>query len=175
MPPESALRLLDSLRSHEVDACLGGGWAVDALLGLQTREHSDLDLWVEAGDAETLFIALAEHHVDRVFPWPGDRPWNFVLHDGRSLRVDLHFFEPLPDGRWHYGSALGGEVLPLEALSGRGSILGNDIRCEAPEWSVRFHGGYPPRPVDHLDVARLCERFAIPMPEGFAPPRHPHP
>ena len=29
-------------------ACVGGGWAVDALLGAQTRGHADRDLWVPA-------------------------------------------------------------------------------------------------------------------------------
>ena len=39
---------LGGLAEHEVDACVGGGWAVDALLGAQAREHADLDLWVPA-------------------------------------------------------------------------------------------------------------------------------
>ncbi|WP_414820615.1 nucleotidyltransferase domain-containing protein, partial [Streptomyces anthocyanicus] len=82
MSAEDALALLERLHAHGVDACVGGGWSVDALLGKQTRDHSDLDLWVPAVHLDPLFVAFGEAGVDRIFPWPGDRPWNFVLHDG---------------------------------------------------------------------------------------------
>lgn len=74
MTAGDATALLGRLAEHGADACVGGGWAVDALLGEQTREHADLDLWVPAGDLERLFVAFAECGVDRIFPWPGDRP-----------------------------------------------------------------------------------------------------
>jgi lincosamide nucleotidyltransferase A/C/D/E len=105
--------------------------------------------------------------VDRVFPWPGDRPWNFVLHDGARRRVDLHLYEPRPGGSLHYGSATGGVAFPAAALAGSGAIAGVEARCEAPEWAVDWHTGYPPRPADHHDVPRLCARFGIPAPDGF--------
>ena len=52
MTAGDATALLGGLAEHGVDACVGGGWAVDALLGTQTREHADLDLWVPALDLE---------------------------------------------------------------------------------------------------------------------------
>ena len=99
---------------------------------------------------------------------PGDRPWNFVLHDGAAIRTDLHLYEVRPDGQIHYGSAIDGVTFPAEALSGEGLIAGVPVRCEAPEWSVRWHTGYPARDVDRHDVPRLCARFGIPLPPGFA-------
>jgi MFS family permease len=33
--------------------------------------------------------------------------------------------------------------------------------------SVRWHCGYPPRPIDHHDVPLLCERFDLDRPEAF--------
>ncbi len=157
--------LLGVLNGQGVDACVGGGWCVDALVERQTREHSDLDLWLPAADLEPLFVGFAERGLDRIFPWPGDRPWNFVLHDGARLRVDLHLYEPLPEGKLHYGSAIGGVVFPAEALTGRGVIAGTTVRCEAPAWAVRWHTGYPPRAVDRHDVRLLCERFGVDLPE----------
>ena len=142
-------------------------WAVDALLGEQTREHSDLDLWVSAPDVEPLFVALAEVGVDRLFPWRGDRPWNFVVHDGAELRIDLHLYEWVDDGSWHYGSVVGGERVPAEALGGHGVISGTPVRCEDAAWSVRWHSGYPLRPADRHDVPLLCERFGIELPEEY--------
>jgi lincosamide nucleotidyltransferase A/C/D/E len=80
---------------------VGGGWAVDALLGEQTRPHTDLDLWASADDFEGLVAALVDAQVDRLLPWPGDRPWNFVLHDGGERRVDLHLYERVGDDLLH--------------------------------------------------------------------------
>lgn len=102
--------------------------------------------------------------VDRLFPWGGDRPWNFVLHDGSTRRVDLHLYEPLGDGSVHYGSAISGNAFPASALEGRGMIVGYAVRCETAEWSLRWHSGYKPRAVDHHDVALLCTAFALSVP-----------
>jgi lincosamide nucleotidyltransferase A/C/D/E len=150
-----------------VDACIGGGWAVDALVGRQTREHSDLDLWVESADTEGLFAALAEQGVDRVLPWPGDRHWNFVLHDRHSRRVDLHLYEDLGDGRLQYGSATTPFGFTVEDLSGQGTIGVMPVRCERPEFALRNHTGYDVRAVDRHDVSVLREHFELPLPEEY--------
>jgi len=167
MTAESGPRPLDALSTHGVDACVGGGWAVDALLRRQTREHSDLDLWVAASDAESLFVALADVGVDRVFPWPGDRPWNFVLHDGEQLRVDLHFYEGADSDTIHYGAFDGDGFFPIAALTGQGMIGTARVRCERAEWALRWHSGYPLRPVDHHDVLLLCKQFGLELPTEF--------
>jgi lincosamide nucleotidyltransferase A/C/D/E len=133
----------------------------------QTREHADLDVWTPAAGLERLLNALAEAGIDRILPWPGDRPWNFVLHDGVRRRVDLHLYEPLPDGTVHYGSVIDGVTIPAEAIAAEGKIAGVAVRCEAPEWAVRWHAGYPLREVDLHDVRLLCERFGIDLPETF--------
>jgi lincosamide nucleotidyltransferase A/C/D/E len=122
---------------------------------------------VPAPDLERLFVGLADGGVDRIFPWPGDRPWNFVLHDGERRRIDLHLYEPRPGGQIHYGSALDPYTFPAEALAGRGTIAGAGVRCESAEWAVRWRTGYPPRPNDLHDVPLLCARFGIPLPAGF--------
>lgn len=164
-----AIRLLDAMTDAGVDACVGGGWAVDALLERQTRHHSDLDVWVPADQAHQLFVALRGVGLDRVFPWPDDRPWNFVLHDGARLRTDLHFVEAAAGGDYHYGSALNGERIAANALAWDGRIAGQAVRCESPRWAVRCHTGYDPRPVDRHDVALLCEHFEIDLPPAFRP------
>jgi lincosamide nucleotidyltransferase A/C/D/E len=167
MAAEAATDLLDRLADCDVDACVGGGWAVDALLGEQTREHSDLDLWVAAADLEPLIVAFAGRGLDRLLPWPGDRPWNFVLHDGGRLRVDLHLYEPVSTGSWHYGSVVGGAIFPSSALQGEGFIRGRRVRCEAPDWAVRWHSGYQLRAVDHHDMPLLCAKFALELPDIY--------
>ena len=168
MPPGTVLTLLADLTGHGVDACVGGGWAVDALLGEVTRATATSTCGCRPSSSSGSSGVLARHGIDRVLPWPGDRPWNFVLHDGERLRVDLHLYEPLPAGRLHYGSAVEPVVFPAEALAGRGTIAGTPVRCESAEWSLRWHTGYPARPVDHHDVRLLCQHFGLALPPGFA-------
>jgi lincosamide nucleotidyltransferase A/C/D/E len=167
MPAESAVHILTILGSHGVDACVGGGWGIDALLEEQTREHSDLDLWLDAAAIEPLFVALAPMGIDRILPWPGDRPWNFVLHDGGQRRIDLHFYEAASQDELHYGAFSGTEMFPRSALTGRGLIGGMSVRCEQPEWALQWHSGYPLRPVDRQDIGRLCARFALDLPDIY--------
>lgn len=164
MPADQACTILAALRSHAVTACVGGGWAVDALLGEQTRPHTDLDIWVDAAETERLLAALVAQGVDRLHPWPGDRPWNFVVHDGRSRRIDLHLYEALGEGRLHYGSVASPFRFTVDDLSGTGEIAGIPVRCERPEFALRNHVGYDVRDVDRHDVALLCSRFGLESP-----------
>jgi lincosamide nucleotidyltransferase A/C/D/E len=167
MPPEAARTLVAALGASGVAVCIGGGWAVDALVGRHTREHADLDLWVEAGDTEGLFAVFAEQGLDRIHPWPGDRPWNFVLHDGQSRRVDLHFYTALGEGRLHYGSVTAPFILAADDLAGSGVIAGMPVRCERPEFALRNHTGYDARETDRHDVSLLCEHFCLEPPDGY--------
>ena len=167
MPPETARTLVAALQERGVDPCVGGGWAVDALVGRQTRQHSDLDIWVDAQDFEGLLAALTAQGVDRIYPWPGDRPWNFVLHDGQSRRVDLHVYEALGDGRLQYGSVTAPFVLTDQDLSGVGEIAGIPVRCERPGFALQNHTGYELRETDRHDVAVLCERFGLQPPDDY--------
>lgn len=167
MPAVEVIRLLSALEARGVSACVSGGWAVDALLERQTRTHTDLDLWVDARDLEALFQAFVALGVDQVYPWPGDRPWNFVLHDGDTRRVDLHLYEEVGDGRVHYGSVLEPFVFSTSDVAGQGEIGRVPVRCESPEFSVRCHSGYPSRSEDRHDVGLLCAQFGIALPPQF--------
>lgn len=167
MPAGETVALITALAARGVRACVGGGWAVDALLGEQTRPHSDLDVWITAAELEPLLVVFAGYGIDRIYPWPGDRPWNFVLHDGRTRRVDLHIYEPLGNGLVHYGSVTDPFVFAERELSERGLISGVQVRCERAEWAVQCHLGYQPRDTDRHDVARLCERFGMAIPDGY--------
>jgi lincosamide nucleotidyltransferase A/C/D/E len=147
--------------------CVGGGWAVDALVGRQTRTHGDLDLWVPSTHFDRAILAFAELGIDRLYPWRDDRPWNFVLHDGASRRLDLHMFEETPGGSLHYGG-IRGEQFPPDALAGVGRIEGRTVRCESPEWSLRWHLGYTARNEDRHDVRMLCATFGFKLPDEFS-------
>ncbi|MFL6134797.1 MAG: nucleotidyltransferase domain-containing protein [Nocardioidaceae bacterium] len=165
MPPETVRTLIAALEARGVAVCVGGGWAIDALVGEVTRKHSDLDIWVDAAHTEGLFAGLADQGVDRIHPWPGDRPWNFVVGDGHSRRVDLHLYESLGDGRLHYGSVNTPFLFTTHDLSGDGDVGGMRVQCESPEFALQNHTGYALRDIDRHDVAVLCQHFGLPAPE----------
>jgi lincosamide nucleotidyltransferase A/C/D/E len=167
MTASDAVEILDVLAQHDVDVRVGGGWAVDTLVGRQTRLHSDLDLWVPAARFDRAIPAFVLVEIDRLYPWGDDRPWNFVLHDGDARRLDLHLFEEAAEGWMHYGG-LRGERFPADSIAGAGVIDGRPVRCEAPEWSLRWHRGYPPRNEDRHDVQLLCATFGFELPAEFA-------
>src|SRR6188472_3051977 len=74
MSAGNAIEILDALADHDVDVCVGGGWAVDALVGRQSRVHGDLDLWVPAAHFDRAILAFVELEIDRLYPWGDDRP-----------------------------------------------------------------------------------------------------
>jgi lincosamide nucleotidyltransferase A/C/D/E len=167
MTGQSVVDLLEALQKQGAHPCVGGGWGVDALLGQQTRDHSDLDLWLPAKEFAQLIVIFAARGIDRILPSGDARPWNFVLHDGAGRRVDLDLYEPLPDETIHYGSVTDAYIFPATALEGHGSIAGTPVRCEAPEWAVRWHTGYPIRDIDRDDVSRLCTTFGLDLPDAY--------
>jgi lincosamide nucleotidyltransferase A/C/D/E len=167
MSAEAAVEVLKSLSGQRVTATVGGGWAVDALLARQTRVHSDLDLWLAADEFEGVVVAMVQLGIDRLFPWPGDRPWNFVLHDGATRRVDLHLYEEVAPGVLHYGPGSSGDRFSAAVLRGQGTIGGTAVVCETPEWALECHTGYAPRAADHDDVRNLTAQFGLPLPESY--------
>jgi lincosamide nucleotidyltransferase A/C/D/E len=172
MPADAAAALLDLLEDEGIAVWVDGGWAVDAVLGEQTREHADLDVVVETAALPRLRALLDARGFAEV-PRADTRPWNFVLGDANGRQLDVHAITVDGNGDGVYGPAERGEVYPAEALTGEGVIAGRRVRCIAPAWLVRFRTGYEPRAVDRLDVAALCARFGIAVPEAFVPTEAP--
>jgi lincosamide nucleotidyltransferase A/C/D/E len=160
---EDVLDLLDVAAAVGAPLWLDGGWAVDALLGQQTRYHGDVDVVVPTEHLSALVGALAERGYAE--PGPGDEPANVVLADQHGRQVDLHVIELDELGNGWYGPD---EVYPASALTGSGTIGGRPVRCISPQWLVQFHTGYPVDIDDWHDVSALCARFDLPVPADFA-------
>lgn len=52
--------VLDALDRTKVSHWVGGGWGIDALVGVETRPHRDLDLAVDADDYDACMATLAD-------------------------------------------------------------------------------------------------------------------
>ena len=157
--------LLDLCARNDIGVWLDGGWAVDALLGNQTRRHSDIDIVVEEKDLATL-RRLLEAEGYRDVPRDDTRAENFVLGDDRGHEVDFHVIVLDEAGNGIYGPP-GGHVYPAAALAGAGVVGGRAVRCITPEYLVKFHTGYKIRERDIHDVSALCARFGIPYPAEY--------
>lgn len=160
------IEIVHLFHQNHIELYIDGGWGVDALLGEQTRPHSDLDIAVQHRDVAKIRALLEANGYQDV---PRGDTWecNFVLGDDRGRQVDIHSYTFDAAGRHVYGVAY-----PSASLTGSGLINGYPVKCISPEWLVKFHTGYPLRQKDFHDVQALCQRFGIALPaeyEGPAP------
>jgi lincosamide nucleotidyltransferase A/C/D/E len=159
MTADDVLSVLAVLRNADVDIWIGGGWGIDALVGMQTRQHRDLDLMHRKGQEPAVMAALADagfvETLDR-------RPVRFVVTDPHGREIDLHPLTFAADG-----SALQASpdpehpfVYPASCFV-TGTIQGTTVPCLSPEQQVYFHQGYEPADHDRHDMAQLRQAFGI--------------
>ena len=149
-----------------IEVWIDGGWCVDALLGVQTRPHKDLDIAIE----EKNVAALRELLDVRGYRETGleeARTWNFVLGDENGREIDVHVIVLDDRGNGIYGPPEKGEMYPAASLTGAGTIEGQAVRCISPEWMVKFHSGYDLKDKDFRDVSALCSKFGIELPAAY--------
>jgi len=141
---------------------LDGGWGVDALLGEQTREHSDVDLVLARRDLHAARTALAARgFAHDASAWPG-LPARLVLRDPDGRQVDIHpivrdsagnGWQQLDDGTWGRYDA--------DGLGAWGEIAGRRVPCISAALQLRHHGGYEWTQTDRADMTRLADRFGL--------------
>lgn len=158
------LWLLEQFELAGIEVWIDGGWAVDALLGEQTRPHEDLDVAVE-GRFELALRSLLEGFGYRDKPRDDTSAWNYVLSDEQGHVVDVHVINLDGDGNGIYGPH--GEMYPASSLTGSGVIGGREVRCISAEDLVKFHTGYAVDETDYRDVRALCDRFEIDLPGEY--------
>lgn len=156
---EDVIELHTLFIQHKIDIWIDGGWGVDALLGRQTRPHSDLDIALKHSDVPALHKLLEMRGYQDV-PRNDTRECNFVLGDHAGRQVDVHSFELDASGNNIFG-------VPYRAehLTGTGIIGGYPVKCVPPDWIVKFHTGYRLDADDFQDVKHICDTFGIEMPE----------
>lgn len=161
MTAQNVIWLMSLFSQNGLEVIIDGGWGVDALLGEQTRAHADLDIVIAYQDV-TKLRNLLEANGFKDVPRPDTREVNFVLGDDKGRLVDIHTYtldrENHPEQGLDY---------PLDSLNGRGSILGQPVRCVDVENMVKFHLGYTLDENDYHDVKALCQRFGIALPADF--------
>src|SRR6478672_11763266 len=97
MISDAVIEIVQALNAAGVEVWLDGGWAVDAVLGMQTRAHKDVDIIAQVADVPK----LRRHLTDMGFETRcGGTDTNFVLADAAGREIDVHavVFDPYGNG-----------------------------------------------------------------------------
>ena len=87
MDADRVLEVLAVLATAGIPVWLDGGWAIDALLGEQTRQHDDLDLVARLEDSTGIEQTLRQLGYTLA---GGGSPLSFELVDADGHQVDVH-------------------------------------------------------------------------------------
>lgn len=161
MPAEAVLEFVQLLTDHNIEVILDGGWAVDALIGKQTRLHEDLDIAVFHKNVPCIREMLEERGY-REIPRDDSRECNFVYGNQEGHLIDIHSCTFDDQGNHIFGVAY-----TLDAFSGSGEIEGHPVRCIPPEILMEYHTGYPLDRNDFHDVSQLSRKFGLKIPEDY--------
>ncbi len=161
MPSEVVLDLVRRLNDQGIEVIIDGGWAVDALLGYQSRPHDDLDVAVFHKDVPAIRVLLEAQGYDIV---PRNDSWecNFVYGNNAGHLIDIHSCSFDEEKNHVYGVKY-----TWDALQGLGQIEGIQVRCIPPEILVDYHTGYNLDVNDYHDVRLVCDKFNLPMPPDY--------
>lgn len=161
MDSEEAARVLQLAEIAGIPVVVDGGWAVDALLGWQTRPHTDLDLAINQQYLPR-FLNILKRLEYQFAPTKDMWEHNFVLEDGAGHRIDIHSFV-----RNGMGQIVAGVEYPGDSFTGQGKIDSTPLTCLAPDWLVDSHLGYAFDQADFQDVNYLCNLFKLQMPPEY--------
>jgi hypothetical protein len=160
--------VIDALRAAGIRGWLFGGWGLDARIGRITREHGDVEFWIERGDAERSQDVLVQAGATVLMTQPPEEArefeWDRVLFSTAYFdrRADGAFTQ---EGRWSdwvfpagsFGDDEGVlDGLPVPTMSLAGMLA-------MKEQYPRLRHGGPWRAKDIRDIETLRELLG---PEG---------
>ena len=151
----SLAAVLAVLRALSAMGCrfwLEGGWGVDALVGRQTRPHSDLDVDRDARCEEAALAVLAAMGYTVEIDW---RPNRVELSAPGRGRVDLHPLLINDDGTAKQAALTGGFHVFPRSFFVTGSLAGVPVPCVSVTAQRLFRTGYEPRDSDLHDLVVL--------------------
>ena len=152
MDSSQVVELFRAFAAADLRVWLAGGWAVDAIVGRQTRAHGDMDLAVDIRDLPSLLDLLRERSFVVTTDWAPSR-MELTAADGRV--VDIHPVTFAEDGSGRQAGRGGGGFHYASDGFTVGSIDGSAIACLSAAQQLRFRDGYELRAVDVHDIELL--------------------
>ena len=165
MYAQDVLIVVNRLTAAGVSVWLDGGWGVDALVGKQTRKHTDMDVVVLLTQADLAhsILELAGYRITE-----DDFPTRFVMQDAAGHSIDFHpiFKDEQGDGfqQLQDGSLF---CYPASCFAGTGTIEDQTVACIAAEAQLLCHLGYEPAEKDQHDVHLLAAHFQLELPAQY--------
>jgi lincosamide nucleotidyltransferase A/C/D/E len=155
------LAVVETLDAVDVRAWLFGGWGLDARIGRITREHGDIEFWLDRRDAERSQTALSGAGANILMTQPPEESCEFTW-DG--VGFSTAYFDRQLDGafslqgRWsdwifppgsfgEDGGVLDGAPIPV--MSAAGMLA---MKEQYPR--LRNGGAWRPRDIHDIDVLR---------------------
>lgn len=179
-PADEVVKIMSALQAAGVNAWVLGGWGVDALVGTQTRRHSDLDLAVEAvgpavNRAVEVVVGIGYVSVEASPENSKFMPFRLILRHPTGWTVDLIPVwvgpgpRPVPPDATPAGSDVlrnlsyqepdrSGDWQTLGAgghLFVTGSIASCPVPCISADAQLLLRQGYQMRRRDHRDRSLL--------------------
>lgn len=152
------LAVLDTLSGDGIRLVVSGGWGIDALLGVQTRDHRDLDLGVDTARVAEAVVVLAPLGYTVA---EDERPARLELRAADGRTVDLH---PIDWTHPAHGRQQGFNEqvfdYPVEEIV-EGRIGRRAVPCISASLQRQFHSGYEHGELDRADLAALERHFLL--------------
>lgn len=145
--------VLDALDRTKVSHWVGGGWGIDALVGVETRPHGDLDLAVDADDYDACMVTLADLGYTVETDW---LPVRVELAASGERWVDVHPVRFDAQGHGIQGDPEGTHFVYPPAAFAVGRLGGRAVPCLSANQQELFHSGYELRPQDEHDLRQLA-------------------
>jgi len=172
---DDVISIYQRLLSNGIQVWLTGGWGIDALLGMQTRPHKDLDAIILLDDVVRMRELLDRDGYGLRELWSENR-WvvdaqgvetatAFVLRDSEGREIDAHAMRLDDRGNGVPAWEADGFSLKRQDLAGEGMIAGFAVQCLAPEMQVLCHTGYELPDEQLRDLELLHEKFGVEYPE----------
>jgi hypothetical protein len=121
---EAQLRVIRSvvavMRAADIPIWLFGGWGLDALLGRITRDHGDVEFWVERDQAERSKAVLVDAGAVALTTQPPEEACEFTWDDAPFSTA---YFDRQPDGRITLAGRWSDWELPPESFGDDPGIL----------------------------------------------------
>lgn len=172
---DNVISIYQYLQSQGILVWLSGGWGVDALLRRQTREHKDLDLFVQLDDVVHLRNLLESTGYKLKEFWSENKmaidrlgfetPTAFVLLDAEGRELDLHAIQLDAQGNGIPTWESKGIMFTKEDLAGEGCLAGYPIHCLSPNMQVFCHRGYELPDWQKHDLELLHKKYGTGFPD----------
>ena len=162
MTEQDAVELLKTVEQLGVELWLDGGWGVDALVGRQTRQHNDIDVFIEKLNTAVfteMLISKGYKEIQMEYTSESHTVWR----DSRDRIIDLHLFEFGEAGTLYFEN----NPYPADIFNGKGTIRNIAVRCLTAEAQLQYHQGYERTDKDVRDVHVLCETFGLSFPSEY--------